>query len=128
MTLRENVKEIQKIIKYCLYNDDEVVNREIPEGAIIAKGIRMHIAFHPDRLNECEDKIEELINDLPETFNEGWSFLNMCLDRNNNEWTSSHRTMDELLILGLASGKLEYCCEREMWNVLPGGMPYVKRI
>jgi len=27
--------------------------------------------------------------------------------------------------LGIASGKLSYLMPREMWKVLPGGMPYL---
>ena len=34
--------------------------------------------------------------------------------------------MQELLLLGLAIEKIEYLLPREMWSILPGGMPYIK--
>jgi hypothetical protein len=49
----------------------------------------------------------------------------MCQDKEDHQWTDFHQTMDELVCLGTAIGKLEYLMPREMWNVLPGGMPYI---
>jgi len=53
------------------------------------------------------------------------SFLNMCIDKNGNQWADLHRTMDELVALGIATGKLSFLIPREMWSILPGGMPYL---
>lgn len=32
--------------------------------------------------------------------------------------------VQELMILGLGIGKVVYCLPREVWSVLPGGVPY----
>lgn len=50
----------------------------------------------------------------------------MCLNKDNIQWTGSHQTMQELLLLGLAIEKIEYLLPKEMWSILPGGMPYIK--
>jgi hypothetical protein len=33
--------------------------------------------------------------------------------------------MDELVCLGLAIGRIAFLMPREMWEMLPGGMPYI---
>jgi len=70
-----------------------------------------------------------MLNDLPDNFKNdfggGWSFLNMCEDKNGVQWTDFHATVDELVCLGLSIDKMSYLMSRDMWNVLPGGMPYL---
>lgn len=75
-----------------------------------------------------EAEIGLLLMELPEEFRAdkggGWSFLNACQDRHGNQWTGLHATMEKLLMLGLASKQATILMPREMWDVLPGGMPY----
>ena len=40
------------------------------------------------------------------------------------QWTDLHRTMEQLFLLGLASGLVTELMPRELWGSLPGGMPY----
>jgi hypothetical protein len=35
-----------------------------------------------------------------------------------------HATMEQLILLGVGIGKVKSLMPREMWDVLPGGMPY----
>lgn len=124
--MKINPEEVNRIFKDCLYNDDEVEKGEVPKEAVIVMGIMIHVGFNPDRLNNNKENIEKILDNLHPTFKEGWSFLNMCLDNNYEMWTGSHKTMDELLCLGLAICKIEYCIEeRGMWHILPGEMPYL---
>lgn len=66
---------------------------------------------------------------LPESFHEskggGWSFLNMCEDKGGNQWSGTHKTMEQLLCLGMAMNKMKILLPREVWKIFPGGMPYV---
>ena len=55
----------------------------------------------------------------------GWSFLNMCVDKDGNQWTGFHEIVDKLLMLGIAIGKMSFLLPKQMWSILPGGMPYV---
>ncbi len=75
-----------------------------------------------------EAEIGRLLMELPEEFRAdkggGWSFLNACQDRHGNQWTGLHATMEKLLMLGLASKQATILVDREMWDILPGGMPY----
>lgn len=108
----------------CLFRDGEPTeNHKVGEAA------QMKVGFHPERLNNNKKKIEEMLDCLPNEFKKsgggGWSFLNMCNDKDGNQWADLHKTMDELVALGTATGKLSFLMPKEMWNALPGGMPYL---
>lgn len=121
-----NAEKVKNIFVDCLYRNNEVVANEIPKEAIIVKGITLTVGFNPKRLEPHKEEIENMLNKLNDTYKKGWSFLNMCFDKNDEQWTGSHKTMEQLMILGMAINKIEYCCDREMWSMLPGGVPYIK--
>jgi hypothetical protein len=54
----------------------------------------------------------------------GSSFLNAVIDNAGHQWADAHSTIDELLCLGLAIGKIEYNAPRQLWRAFPAGMPY----
>lgn len=103
-------------------------NGEPHEGYVEARGVTLHIGFHPERLEENRQKILSMLDGLPDNFKEGkgggWSFLNACNDKNNIQWADMHQTMDELVCLGIAIKAVEFQMPREMWGMFPGGMPY----
>jgi hypothetical protein len=136
-----NGERLEHIVKDCLYREDEldtVSDRptidDVPEGAIVAEGILNTFAFHPERLHSYQEEIWQMLNELPEAFwipddehpngGGGWSFLNACMDRHDEQWTSFHRTMDQLFSLGQALGFVTSALPRDLWSSLPGGMPY----
>ena len=80
--------------------------------------------FHPDRLNGHKIEIEKILNELPDSFKKGDSFLNMCMDKHDNHW-GEHKNCEQLMALGTAIEKLKCVFPREMWIVLPGNMPYL---
>lgn len=108
----------------CLFKEGEPTCNHI-----IAEGIMVKVGFHPDRLKEYETTIVQMLDGLSDNFKKsgggGHSFLSMCEDKNGTQWADLHQTMDELVALGIATKKLSYVMPREMWNMLPGGMPYV---
>lgn len=108
----------------CLFKDDEPTDNHI-----VGEGVMTKAGFHPERLKENEKLITEMLADLPDDFKKskggGMSFLNMCNDKDGNQWADLHKTMDELVALGKAIGKLSFLMPREMWDVLPRGMPYI---
>jgi hypothetical protein len=115
---------VREIFTDCLFKDDEINNegKPIPE-AIMVQGLINNFGFHKERIWKHEAEIKELLDQLPAEFKEGWSFLNMCVDKEGNQW-GEHRNMEELVCLGLAINKVHLLMPREMWAILPGGMPY----
>lgn len=93
-------------------------------------GIVRKYDFDLDRVHERADEIGELLGELPSEFQRtgggGWSFLNACQDRHGKQWTDLHMPMETLFCLGIAAGNARWLVARDMWDVLPGGMPYVQ--
>ena len=114
-------ENIEKIIIDCL-------NEERNDEEIIVDGILNKFCFNKAKLKEHSESIISMLNQLPEQFHKdtggGWSFLNACNNKDGEQWTSFHKCMDELFVLGIGIGKVKSTLPREMWAVLPGGMPY----
>ncbi len=113
----ENVKNV---FMDCLFEDGEDTN-----DFIKADGLIQTIGFNPQRVKKHKKDIENMLSYLPEKFKDGWSFLNMCNDKYGKQWTGLHQIMEQLVQLGIAIKKVEYCMPREMWKLMPGGMPYI---
>lgn len=116
-------QRVEKAFRACLFKDGEDTTNHVK-----VHGITTNVGFHPGRLKEHEAEIAEMLGELPDQFKEsgggGWSFLNACNDKHGHQWTSFHRTMEQLFQLGIGIGKVECQLPREMWGTLPGGMPY----
>jgi hypothetical protein len=115
---------VTSMIGQCLFQPEEIQDGVPIMEPVVVEGIRATLSFHPDRLKEAEPAIVEMLQQLPETFKVGDSFLNLCCDRFGNHW-GEHQHMEALVMLGIASQKMRYCFSREYWDALPGGMPYV---
>lgn len=116
-------ERVNEIFLDCLFRDGENTSNHV-----MAEGIVTNVGFHPDRLNSHKDEVVAMLDELPDEFKKsgggGWSFLNACDDKHGNQWTGLHQTMEQLFLLGIALGKVKCQLPREMWSVLPGGMPY----
>lgn len=120
-----NPNRVNEIFLDCMFNDDEIVNGTPIVEPIAVDGVTIKIGLHPGRVEAHKAEISQILIQLPEEFKEGWSFLNLCMDKDGNHW-AEHRTCEELVMLGLSTGLMEYILPREMWSALPGGMPYVR--
>jgi hypothetical protein len=116
----QNVKDLfQKV----LFNDGEDTTNHVP-----VQGITVNVGLHPGRLEEIKPQVKELLEQLPQEFHKGHgggtTFMSMPALADGSMW-GEQRDAQELLLMGLATGYLTYCLPREMWMVLPGGVPYV---
>lgn len=106
----------------CMFKDGEDIS-----DAKIAEGVITKFGFHPSRLESHRIEIGELLAELPEQFQQskggGWSFLNACMTKDDDQW-GEHRDIDQLLCLGIAIDQAKILMSREMWSAFPGGMPY----
>lgn len=123
----ENIKltsqNVYNIFSNCLFKDEEVVNNTPIYDFVVADGILNTFVFHAKRLEQSDEKIGELIKQLPD-FNEPLSFLSLCVDKEGSQW-GEHINMEQLVTLGVACGYLEYPFPKDMWSILPGGMPFI---
>lgn len=118
--MKLTAENVENVLKYCLFNSGEdTANYKLGEGA------RLRIGCHPGRIDEKKDEIKSMCSELPERFADGFYFLNACVTRNGEQW-GEHEDVDRLLAIGTAAGCLEIMMPRELWQALPGGLPYFK--
>lgn len=114
---------VLEVFADCLYREGENT-----DNAIIAEGVVSTVGFHPERLESHRKEVEVMLAELPKEFHKssggGMSFLQACFDKNDKQWTGSHKTMEQLFQLGIGIGKVTCLLPREMWSILPGGVPY----
>jgi len=113
-------QRVNELFLDCLFKDGEDHTNHIA-----VEGLTENFGLHPQRLESHRQEIKELLDELPEQFKEGWSFLQACVDKHGNQW-AEHPTMQELFVMGIGLKLAEYCAPRDMWRILPGGMPYIK--
>lgn len=118
---------VSSIFAACLADDKGY--ESTPEDYVIVEGITASFALKRAAISERAAEITQMLNQLPDDFHEGkgggMSFLNMCIDRDGNQWTGMHLRMQELVVLGLATNEVQFPLPKMFWAALPGGMPYI---
>jgi hypothetical protein len=118
-----NAENVNNVFMDCLFRDNEDTTNHIKSN-----GIRNNVGFHSERLKQHEQDIKSMLDCLPLEFHKdtggGTTFLNACMDKNGKHW-GEHINMEKLFLLGNALNLSKWLMPKEMWSVLPGGMPYV---
>jgi hypothetical protein len=119
-----NTDNLQRLFTFCLSTDAEAGRDEIE-----VDGVRNRFVFNRTRLAESRETIELMLAELPDQFFEGrgggWAFLNACEDRHGGQWADQHRSVEQLICLGIAIDRVRYLLPRRMWAVFDGGLPYI---
>lgn len=122
--MKLTAENVNHIFLECMFEQGEST-----KNYILGQGVITNVGFHPERLKKNEQNVYEMLAQLPDEFKKsvggGMSFLNMCNDKDGNQWSDLHATMDQLVTLGISLNKVQFLMPREMWSVLPGGMPYI---
>ena len=128
MTL--TAETVHKIFMDCLFADEEIKHLrpdQAPEGALIVTGLTIKAGFNPKKIEKYKQEILTLLDELPGPFKKneggGYSFLGACEDKHGHQW-GEHNDMQKLFILGMAVGCAKPCLPKELWHILPGGVPY----
>lgn len=121
--------EVSHIFKQCLYRDAELQEDCVPRDAIIIEGVTASFGLNPDRVQQHRVRIMEILGEVSPDFSDpkagGTSFLNLPMDKDGVQW-GEHKNAQELMVLGMAVDAFEYLGPKDMWAILPGGMPYLK--
>lgn len=119
-------RRVEALFRDCLFRNEAEAKKFKP---VLSLGIITNVGFHPERLAGHADTIKALIKEVvKEEFYEdtdgGYSFLLLPIDRNENQW-GEQRNAEQLFLLAQALNLASFCLPREVWPMLPGGMPYV---
>ena len=125
--MRLDAERVHAILLDCLFKEEETHDGKPPEDAVIVEGIMRRFGLNKQRAESHRSEIAGLLAELPDEFREGkgggWSFLNGCMDRKGRQW-GEQINVDELVVIGQAVGLAKYQMPRQMWSMLPGGVPY----
>lgn len=121
-----NTKELQEVFLDCLFRENELVGGKPVDGLeyVLCSGIVNSIGFHKERLQSHKKDIKSFLNNLNPKFSEGLSFIEMPMDKDGNQW-GEQRSAEQLMLLGYGLGYVSYPLPRNLWRVLPGGVPFV---
>jgi hypothetical protein len=119
-----NTEYLDSVFRDCLFREDEST-----DIAVIVDGITGQFGFHPDRLKSHRQEIYSMLMQLPHQFRvsdeaQGWSFMQMPFDNDGEQW-GEHPNAQQLMVLAVAMGFMRYLMPKDLWAILPGGMPYV---
>lgn len=109
-------------MKYCLAPDGPTSpDHKTVEGAVNV------FRFSQTKLAEKHEDIVAMLGQLPRQFRAsiggGWSFLKAACRADGVHW-GEHPSMEALFALGLGVNAVYELLPRDMWDVLPGSMPY----
>jgi hypothetical protein len=115
-------QNVNDLASACLFKEDETM---LPR--IEVEGIINLYGFHPGRIETHYDDIVDLLGQLPDQFHQGkgggWTFLNGCLTKDEVLW-GQQPDVGMLFALGMAAGRVLCPLPREVWDRLPGCVPY----
>lgn len=101
---------------------------ERTDNHVEVEGVVHRFLFRKDRLEENKHVVKELLGELPDKFHKwgggGYSLLGAHVDRHGHHW-GEHRSVEVLVVFGLALGFITVPVPRVFWKVLPGGLPYI---
>ena len=104
----------------CLFRKDEDTTNYVK-----VEGITNMFGLHPQRLEEKRELVTALLAELPAEFKEGWTFLNLCTTKDGEQWTGFHQVCEQLVVMAIGLDLMEYTIPRQLWETLPGGVPYL---
>lgn len=116
--MKLTAENVNKIVEACTDQDGEQVS-----------GVRIMEFFSLQKIEHHRKTIVELLDQLPPHSHgpAGGSFLDACIDHNDIQW-GEHYHVDRLLVLGIASGDIQFIYDRSQWSSLRGGMPMFRVI
>ena len=92
------------------------------------EGTLQNFAFNRSALEGFRSEIISMLNQLPDSFMDdggmGISLMQMVATKDDELWGEQY-TADELFVLAKGLGLAKFTLPREMWQILPGAMPYI---
>lgn len=127
-------QNLHNVMEDCLYRPTEISGaaeneNAVPAGAVCAEGVLHNFCFHPQRLESHRQDVKSMLSNMEDAFmvekGGGMSLIRMPFTKDGKQF-GEQIDAECLYVLGNALGYCKFCLPREMWDILPGGMPYVQ--
>lgn len=119
---RLTAENVERVFIACLGSQ-----MDLEDGMVKVRGITFSAWLKKDALichtNEITAMLEELPNQFHEREGGGYSMLYACRNKDGKVW-GEHPHVEQLIVLGIGIGRVKFPLPRNMWDTLPGGMPY----
>jgi hypothetical protein len=116
-------EEVRLALIDALFEEDEDT-----EPNVEVQGVIHQYHLHPERLESHREQVRGWLDQLPDEFREskggGWSFLQVCVTKDGEQWTGMHLVCEWLLVLAIGLKLGSWPLPSDFWSVLPGGVPY----
>ena len=122
--VKPNAYNMSKLTQVC-FLDCLLRESEESDEYVVVEGITKTFKFNAERLEEKFDIILSILEELPDDFRSGYSFLAFNLTKYGKPWTDFQNVCEQLLVLAIGLGLAGFCSSREMWSCLPGNAPYI---
>lgn len=126
---RLTARAVNAAFSECLFRPEDAFSDEPKK----VEAITGTVCFQRDRLETKRNLVRSWFDELPPEFlvgiptgGGGWSFLNLCNRSDGSQWTGLHSTMQEFCAMAIGLGLGHWLLPRDVWDMLPGGMPYVQ--
>lgn len=93
-------------------------------------GVSAIFGINPDKIEEHREEIFKMMQALPIEFwespigSDGYTFLNLPFTKDGAQW-GEQQNAQELMVLGITAGYMQYLFSKDYWEVLPGSVPYI---
>jgi len=121
---------ISEIFKDCLLRKTEIVKgkpacRHVKVQSVGAHFAGYRIAFSEDRVKQYSDEIGAMLDQLQKGFKEGtgggMTLKEACMNADGGLWTEKEGYAEELMMLGIAVGRVHFRLARNQEDtLLPG--------
>lgn len=135
-----DVEHVRGLYVECTFRPEDK-----PDTCVLVQGYCAVGTFHRGRLYACESRIAALLAQLPDTFMAGLprgggdSLSQAHYTYDGQVWTdeysqqqptrrkfgSASHPVEQLLLLGLATGRVVFLVPHQYQDLLAGGMPYI---
>ncbi|MDD3172139.1 MAG: hypothetical protein PHF63_00470 [Herbinix sp.] len=121
---------VNEIFLDCLFTEEELEKfdgQPTENDYIRVDGVTITVGFNPIRVEKYRDEISAIIGELDDGFKWGRYFDSLSFDKDGNLW-GERKDAEELMMLGMAIGRIEYHLGKSVWQLFPGSVPPIRVI
>jgi hypothetical protein len=119
--MKLTAQNVDTVFKACLVDPVDAEPRGMELTEMVMNSAYLDTSKHTE---DIKTMLEELDDDFRADMGGGTSFLKAAFTKENVHW-GEHVNMGLLFGLGNAAGLSKFTMPREMWGIMPGGMPYI---